>query len=177
MNSNILNIYNKHFCKYFNINKEFILIRSIHNDEHICFNCTHREILYALNKYFKEYSKLNNIYDDFYGQVKESIYGKAYIITPKHICLEPNIKRIFFLYNKEFLKRINLIENYYKLLPHEIKKKKYSLHDYLEIYKLGSKFLIPNEVLNIIHSFLFLDFESYFKVRQCYELNRKNKYI
>ena len=69
-NTSIIELYST-LLEQFNTKKNTIIISSIHRDEDICFNTSHREILYALQEHFNIINKGN------YAQFKTNVFGKA----------------------------------------------------------------------------------------------------
>ena len=104
-NASIIELYCT-LLEQFNTKKNTITISSIHRDEDICFNTSHREILYALQEHFNIINKGN------YAQFKTNVFGKALIISIKKIPLKPDIKDILYHYRNFYFKRLLLIETH-----------------------------------------------------------------
>ena len=164
-NEEIINIYQEKLEK----NNVCAIVRSIHLDDDICFNSDQREVLYSIQQCFKEDN--NNVIN---SRFKECLYGKALIINRKNIPKIPPFKNFNKYYKKNFLDRLELLDNHFeinkidnkdlKLIKNEI------LISYSDIIYLKK---LPNVILNYIVSFLKYNYRSYKILRDKYEERRK----
>lgn len=154
-------INNKLICKH----SDFIIIRSIHSDRDICFNSQCREILYALQSYFRKHNKIANY--------SENIFGKCLYINVSDIPLNPDFKEIFELYKINFKNRIFDIKNKYK---NNTNFKKYIINNNLRYYYSFKNVNLPDTIINYIHKYLKPTFETYINYRNKIETFRSIEY-
>jgi hypothetical protein len=161
MTSNeIVDIYRK---KLFNLGIDNVIVRIIHADNDICFNSDAREILYAI----KDSIKYNNPKAFIY--FKETVFGKAVIVLVKSLKNKNIFDDLIFLFIKCYLRRLSLVENFYKtnnIYHQDLSEKKNIITQlYLEVFNLN----LPQKVTANIISYLDFNYISFMKVRDEYE--------
>lgn len=153
-----------------------ITIRSIHNDEDICFNADAREILYAIRDCCNfsvsyETRKLNHSGTDMVF-FKESIYGKALIFPVSKYIKNIDFSKLEKYFRYYFKKRIELIafrtiaRNPYKDYMVYMIAKDEAFSNYEIVFYFKN---IPFELKQYIRSYLVCTYESLTKLRLLYE--------
>ena len=144
-------------------------VRITHRDTNICFNCSQREILYAIQSCLRN----NNC---LFSNIQENIFGIALLvpiddITIDTLCLD----RFFEYYKYHYKNRITLIEQFLKkneiIFDYLIKDKKELFKEYYMVKKLD----LPNELCENIRSFLTPSFNTFLDVRKKYNMYRTIK--
>lgn len=158
-----------------------IYVRLIHYERDMCFNCDHREILYAIRDCF----------DSPHTVYKESYYGKALNIPIMNIPSIPPFKNILYYYHKHFLDRLSLIDIFIndKLNMDSVKAILLLVPERLKVFGAEKKALykstfaynafyitnLPGDILKNIYSYLYeTDFNKCLILRHKYECLRKD---
>ena len=175
-NQEIVDIYQKELDK---LPLENVIVRSIHNDEHINFNATNRETLYAIQKCFTEYNKgnLNSSYT-------ECRLGKALQISKSNIPKMPPFEYIIYYYIQFYKNRIKLLEDSFdcKGINYEdLKIEKVNIYSNKKIdFKKSNKYfdilyskMLPNVALVNILTYMIFDYDKYKQLRFKYDERRK----
>ena len=148
--------------------ERFVLVNLIHNGRHICFNCSDREILYAIIECVKLYNGKN------YAEFKESCYGKAVNFDPKNLPPVPPFQHIMIHFQKNYFDRLTLLDQHFIKNNHNhehlIAKKKA-----LYIYPNDCIYLLPlpKDVVTLIRDFItYVDFKKCQYLRKEYAKER-----
>ena len=166
---------NNIFPRYKNKDKiyepyERVVVSIIHNNKDLNFNCSDREILYALKECLGEY-----------WQFRENNWGKSLQCNFEFISPDPKFNNIFQIYKKFYMQRMELIfEQYDKKFKTQNIESKFKL-DYdkiknrvQELKKINNKctkFIInklPNlneDIYNLIYDYSKEYFDIYFELR------------
>ena len=168
-NTSIIELYST-LLEPFNTKINSIIISSIHRHEDICFNTSHREILYSLQEHFNIINKGNH------AEFKSNAFGKALIISRKKVPLNPDIKDILYHYHNYYFRRLQLIESHNLKINENINKLmllNYKRNYYFpNIYAFRMKTLLC-DIKPLIISFLKPTINSYYQYR--IEYNEINK--
>ena len=163
----IIKIYQKELELF----KDILNISIIHRDKDICFYSNQREILYAIYESFMSNSKMIQIY------YKESILGKAVIINLKTLPTKPPFSNLIFHYKKFFFERLDFIDNIFcenqinnDTLNYKKNKLRNNLCSQKDLKKKYTFLNLPNDILDIIISYIFFDYKSYQDLRKEYQL-------
>ena len=143
-----------------------ISVRLTHKDTNICFNCSHREILYSIQNCFK-FSGYNNI------TFQEGLLGKALLISIENVKKDVSFEYFMKHYTHYFMKRLILIETYFdnKKIKYDncLYEKNKLLNKYSIIKKLPQ---FPIEINRHIQEFLIPNVKQFLIVRRMYEKYR-----
>lgn len=191
--TNMLNNYRLELDKIFNIHykakdtsnghystcyhgKRLITVTIIHNGEHICFNCIHREILYAVQFCVKDYCGHDA------SNYRESLYGKALNYKHEHLPESPPFENIMYHYQELYFIRLSLIDRHFESLDahakkhiplEDLKKKKEGVWNYPSFNILYLP--LPQDIIKEILEFLkYVNIEKTLLLRKQYENIRAN---
>ena len=138
----------------------YIDIQSIHKNKDICFHTMMREIVYAIRNCFKE--------QGIHTEIREKY--RIFISIPVAIIpIIPPFSSIHRYYKKAYFDRLNLLEYYarnknisYQELHNEriLLDKDTTIVGYLPF---------PKEILSIIATYLRIDFNHYYNLRNKYQ--------
>ena len=153
-----------------------ICIRSIHNDEDICFNGTARELLYAIRDCcnFSVSDETRELVHSDGDMVffRESMYGKALIYPVCKYTKEIDFSKLEKYFRYYFKKRIELIafrtiaRNPYKDYMVYMIAKNEAFSNYESVFYLKN---VPFELKQHIRSYLVCTYESLTKLRILYD--------
>ena len=140
-----------------------LYISSIHGNKAICFNCDARELLYAIQKCFKDVA--------FY---RECIYGKCVNIPVHSIEKHTDFSRLELYFRYYFKIRIDLLESHFLKLSIDIKsiikEKEEAFCNYDIVFYIQN---VPMELKKVIRSYLICSYETLSHIRTLYENKRR----
>ena len=140
-----------------------LCISSIHGNKDICFNCDARELLYAIQKCFKDVASY-----------RECIYGKCVNIPVHSIEKHTDFSRLELYFRYYFKIRIDLLESHFLKLSIDIKsiikEKEEAFCNYEIVFYIKN---VPMELKKVIRSYLMCSYETLSHIRTLYENKRR----
>ena len=143
---------------------------------YFCFNCSHREVLYAIRFCIKNYHGYES------SEFRECVYGKALNYRHEDLPSTPPFENIMYYYQKQYFMRLSLIDHYFESLEDRIRRhiqhnslkaKKETIWNYPDSSILYLP--LPEDVINQIVNFLkYIHFKKSLELRKCYEKSRAN---
>ena len=164
MNQELINQYKKALKSH----NDKIEIRIIHHNQDLCFTIYQREYMNAIRKCF------NRSKEEHYAYYNETILGMYVCIPINKLPSIPPFHDFDFYYKKEYFKRLNLLEEYFNnnnIDYENLKKERKQLDLNCNVV---SYLPFPNEILNIIGSFVKIDIQKYYNLREKYQKIRKD---
>jgi hypothetical protein len=165
--ADIVYYYTNELKRFLQTTNIFLDVRITHSNTNLCFNCMQREILYAIESCFKEKGYKNIMF-------RENILGKALLVPIKSLSIDVSLNHFMNYYKYHFMKRMVLIEQYFKSKNMDyqdcLKEKKELLNTYETVFSIEQ---LPRDICMMIKSYLVVDIRNFLRVRKLYEEKRK----